>query len=148
MATLERMEIERIGRRNRYFSEELKRQKVKDLERNLVTMSELCREYQVSRTSVYRWIYKYSKNRKRQERQIVERMSDTRKIKELQDRIRELERIVGQKQLLIDFKDKMIEIAEEMYQVDIKKKLSSPPSAGSGNTEKSTRTDSTGSTKE
>jgi len=148
MATLERMEIERIGRRNRYFSEELKRQKVKDLERNLVTMSELCREYQVSRTSVYRWIYKYSKNRKRQERQIVERMSDTRKIKELQDRIKELERIVGQKQLLIDFKDKMIEIAEEMYQVDIKKKLSSPPSAGSGNTEKSTRTDSTGSTKE
>jgi len=148
MATLERMEIERIERQNRYFSEEFKRQKVKDLERNLLTMPELCREYRVSRTSVYRWIYKYSIYRKREERQIVERMSDTRKIKELQDRIKELERIVGQKQLLIDFKDKMIEIAEEMYQVDIKKKLSSPPSAGSGKTGKSTLTDSTGSTKE
>jgi len=148
MATRERVEAEMINRQNRYFSEEFKRQKIKDLERNLVTISELCREYRVSRTSIYRWIYQYSVNRKKQERQIVERMSDTRKIKELQDRIKELERIVGQKQLLIDFKDKMIEIAEEMYQVDIKKKLSSPPSAGSGNTGKSTPTGSTKSTKE
>ena len=148
MATRERVEAERIERQNRYFSEEFKRQKVKDLERNLVTMPEVCREYRVSRTSVYKWIYKYSINRKRDERQIVERMSDTRKIKELQDRIKELERIVGQKQLLIDFKDKMIEIAEEMYHVDIKKKLSSPLSAGSGKTGKSTPIDSTESTKE
>jgi transposase len=147
MATVERLERERLERPNRYFSEELKRQKVKDLERNLVTISELCREYRVSRTSVYRWIYQYSVNRKKQERQIVERMSDTRKIKELQDRIKELERIVGQKQLLIDFKDKMIEIAEDMYQVDIKKKLGSPPSSGIGKAGKSTHTDSTESTK-
>ena len=147
MATLERLEQERIERQNRYFSEEFKRQKVKDLERHLVTMPELCREYRVSRTSVYKWIYQYSVNRKRQEKQIVEKSSDTRKIKELQDRIKELERVIGQKQLLIDFKDKMIEIAEEMYQVDIKKKLSSTPFNGTGNTERSTPTGSTKSTK-
>jgi len=147
MATLERLKRERLERPNRYFSEELKREKVKDLERNLVTISELCREYQVSRTSVYRWIYQYSVNRKKQERQIVERMSDTRKIRELQDRIKELERIIGQKQILIDFKDKMIEIAENMYQVDIKKKLGSSPSSGIGKTGNSTATDSTESTK-
>lgn len=145
MATLERLKQEQLERQNRYFSEELKRQKVSDLERNLVTIPELCREYRVSRTSVYRWIYKYSKDRKKQERQIVEKKSDTRKIKELQDRIKELERIIGQKQLLIDFKDKMIEIAEEMYQVDIKKKLGSTPTGGSGNTGKNTPGDSTGS---
>lgn len=147
MATLERLERERLERPTRYFSEELKRQKVKDLERNLVTIAELCREYRVSRTSVYRWIYQYSGNRKKQERQIVERMSDTRKIKELQDRIKELERIIGQKQIQIDFKDKMIEIAENMYQVDIKKKLGSSHSSGIGKTGSSTPTDSTESTK-
>jgi len=147
MATTERFELERIKRQNRYFSEEIKRQKVKDLEKNLVTISELCREYQVSRTSVYRWIYQYSVNRKRQEKQIVEKSSDTRKIKELQDRIKELERVIGQKQLLLDFKDKMIEIAEEMYQVDIKKKLSSTPFNGTGKTGCSTPTGSTKSTK-
>jgi len=143
MATIERLEQQRIERQNRYFSEEFKRQKVKDLERNLVTMLELCREYQVSRTSVYKWIYKYSMNRKRQERQIVERMSDTRKIKELQDRIKELEQIVGQKQMMIDYKDKMIEIAEEMFHIEIKKKLDSSPTSGSGRTGKSTLIDST-----
>jgi transposase-like protein len=147
MATLERLKQEQLERQNRYFSEELKRQKVSDLERNLVTIPELCREYRVSRTSVYKWIYKYSKSRKRQERQIVEKKSDTRKIKEMQDRIKELERIIGQKQLMIDFKDKMIEIAEEMYQVDIKKKLGSTLTDGSGNTGKNTPGDSTGSTR-
>lgn len=145
MATLERLEQERLERQNRYFEEGFKRQKVRDLERNLVTIAELCREYRVSRPSVYKWIYKYSRARKRQERQIVEKKSDTRKLKELQERIKELERIIGQKQLMIDFKDKMIEIAEEMYQVDIKKKLGSTLSGGSGNTGKNTPGDLTGS---
>jgi len=147
MATIERLEQRPNERQNRYFSEDFKRQKIKDLERHLVTMAELCREYRVSRTSVYRWIYKYSVSRKKQERQIVERMSDTKKIKELKDRIKELERIVGQKQMMIDYKDKMIEIAEEMFQIEIKKKLDSPPTDGSGNTGKSIRTSSTSSSK-
>ena len=146
MARLDQLKNEKTPRNNRYFSEDLKRAKVKELERNLVSVTEISREYQVSRTSIYRWIYLYSTNRKRQERQIVERMSDTRKIKDLQDRIKELERIVGQKQIQIDFKDKMIEIAEEMYDVDIKKKLSSKPSSGSGKTGKSSPGNSTKST--
>ena len=146
MARLEQLKNESQQRQNRYFSEDLKRSKVKELERNLVTIAELSREYQVSRTSIYKWIYKYSTNRKRQERQIIERMSDTRKIKELEERVKELERIVGQKQIQIDFKEKMIEIAEEMYDVDIKKKLSSRHSYGSGGIGKSTTTGSTKST--
>jgi len=146
MATLERIEKERLERQNRYFAEEFKIQKVKELEKNLVSLSELCREYGVSRTSVYKWIYKYSVSRKKQERQIVERLSDTRKIKGLQDRIKELERIIGQKQIMIDFKDKMIEIAEEIYQIDIKKKCGSKLLSGSGETGTSMTTDSTEST--
>ena len=88
MARLDQLQNEQRQRQNRYFSDDFKRSKVKDIERNLVTITELSREYQVTRTSIYKWIYKYSSNRKRQERQIVERMSDTRKIKELQDRIK------------------------------------------------------------
>ncbi len=33
----------------------------------------------------------------------------------------DLERIIGQKQVLLDFSDKMIYLAEETYGVDIKK---------------------------
>ena len=146
MARLDQLKKDLKPRQNRYFSEGLKRSKVKDLERNLVTISELSREYQVSRTSIYRWIYQFSTTRKRQERQIIESMSDTRKIKELREKVKELERIIGQKQIQLDFKEKMIEIAEEMYDVDIKKKLSSRLSSGSGKTGKSTTTNSTKST--
>jgi hypothetical protein len=73
---------------------------------------------------------------KKQVRQVVEAKSDTKKIQLLEERIKELERVVGQKQLLIEFQDKMIEIAEETYKVDIKKKLSSKPFSGTGTTEK------------
>ena len=69
-------------------------------------------------------------------KQVVERKSDTKKISELKERIRELEQIIGQKQLMIDFQDKMIEIAEQTYDVDIKKKLGSKASSGSGVTGK------------
>jgi len=107
---------------NRYFSEDFKKSKVKELERNLVSISDICKTYSVSRTSVYRWIYKYSIMAKKNVKQVVEAKSDTQKIRMLEERIKELERMVGQKQILLEFKDKMIEIAESTYGVDIKKK--------------------------
>ena len=56
----------------------------------------------------------------------------------VRERIQELEQLVGQKQIQIEFKEKMIELAEEMYQVDIKKKLGLKLSNGSGSTGKNT----------
>lgn len=138
MATPEKLRQVKRDRNNRYFSEDFKKQKVRDLERNLIRITELCQEYQLSRTSVYNWLYKYSKMVKKGERQIVERKSDTRKMQELRERIKELERVVGQKQLQIEFQQKMIELAEETYDVDIKKKLSSKLSYGSGQTDQDT----------
>jgi len=116
---------ERKPQYQRNFSDEFKRSKVRELERNLSSISDICKTYSVSRTSVYKWIYKYSVMAKKQIKQVVEAKSDTQKIKALQERIKELEHIVGQKQLLIEFKDKMIEIAEKTYGVDIKKKVGS-----------------------
>ena len=110
---------------HRFFSEDFKKGKVRELERNLSSITDICRTYSVSRTSVYKWIYKYSVMAKKQVKQVVEAKSDTQKIKALENRIKELERIIGQKQLLLEFKDKMIEIAEEDYHVDIKKKVGS-----------------------
>lgn len=126
------------GRIPRYFSESFRQGKVREIERNLTTVACVCRDYEVSRSAVYKWIYKYSLYRKRQIRQIIEPMSDSQKIKDLQAKIKELEQLVGQKQIQLEFKDKMIEIAEEMYRVDIKKKLGSKLSSGLGKTEKDT----------
>jgi transposase len=123
---------------HRYFSEDFKKKKIRELERNLTSVSDICTTYSVSRTSVYKWIYKYSSMAKKQVKQVVEAKSDTQKIKALEERIKELERIVGQKQLLLEFQDKMIEIAEADYGVDIKKKVGSKLSSGTISTGKST----------
>ncbi len=131
---------EKKARQTRYFSESFKKKRVKELEKNLVSISDICKVYNVSRTSVYRWLYKYSIMAKKQERQVVESKSETKKIQELKQQVRDLERALGQKQMLLDFKEKMIEIAEEMYDIDIKKKLGSKHSSGTDTTGRNTTT--------
>lgn len=125
-------------RQKRYFSESFKKQKVRDLEKNLTTVSMISREYSVTRSAIYKWIYKYSPHRKRGVRMIVEPMSEAKKVEELRKRIKELEQMVGQKQIQVEFMQKMIELAEEDYQIEIKKKSGSKPSSGSGLTGKNT----------
>ena len=83
----------------RYFSESFKQLKVRELECNLVRVSQVSKEYEVSVSAVYKWLNKYSAFRKRQIRQIIEPMSDARKIEELRAKIKELERMIGQKQI-------------------------------------------------
>lgn len=135
---MEKLTIEE--RRRRTFSESFKRKKVQEIETGQTKISEICRQYQVCVQNVYRWVYKYGSMKKKQERLIVETDSDTKKLLELQKRVAELERIVGLKQIEIDFKDKQIEIAEQMYNVDIKKKLGQALSNTSSSTGKDTHT--------
>lgn len=75
----------------------------------------------MSSVAVYKWVSLYGDSYKKEIKTIVELESDTRKLLEMKARIAELEQIIGQKQIQIDFKDKMIELAEQMYEVDIKK---------------------------
>ncbi|MDN5203055.1 hypothetical protein QQ008_16825 [Fulvivirgaceae bacterium BMA10] len=70
----------RSAHQNRYFSESFKKQKVSEIESNLFTVSDLSRMYEVSRTSVYKWIYRYSLHRKRGIKQVIELNSDSKKI--------------------------------------------------------------------
>jgi transposase-like protein len=139
MGKINFFDYENKPQQKRYFSEEFKKKKVRELEKNISSVSDICKTYSVSRTSVYRWIYKYSAMAKKHKKQVVEAKSDTQKIKALEERIKELERIVGQKQLLLEFKDKMIEIAEATYNVDIKKKVGSKLSSGTTSTGKNTK---------
>jgi transposase len=132
MARTEQFTESRQERQMRYFSESFKQQKVRELEKNQTTIAEVAREYQVRRSSVYKWVYKYSMMKKKGIKQVVELKSDTKKLIALQEKVKDLERIIGQKQIELEFKDKMIEIAEDMYKIDIKKKFGSKPSSGSG----------------
>ncbi len=121
----------------RYFSEEFRIQKVKEIEQNQIGVSELCKLYSVSSTAVYNWMHKYSVHLKKGVTQVIEMESESRKTKLLQVRLAELERIVGQKQLQIDYLEKIIELGSEEVGIDIKKKFSTGQSNGSGKTKES-----------
>lgn len=129
------------SRQNRFFSEEFKRQKVKDLDENLMTITELHQEYELSRSSIYNWVYKYSKRFTKGEKQVVQLESEQQKTKQLKIRVAELERIIGQKQMKIDFLEKMIEIGEKELGVDLKKKFVTPPLSGTEPTKEDTITE-------
>jgi transposase len=128
------------ARQLRRFSEEFKKQKVQEIQSKSTTISEVCKAYEVADSNVRKWIAKYSSNYQKGIVTIVESESDTKKLIEAKKRIAELERLIGQKQIQLEFKDKMIELAEEYYQIDIKKKFESKPSSGSGNIEKDSPT--------
>lgn len=132
MARLEQVFLTTAERRRRRFSDNFKIQKVREIEAGQTKVSEICVQYQVRATNVYLWIDKFGSMKEKKERLIVETSSDTRQLLEFKKRVSELERIIGQKQIVIDFQDKMIDLAEETYGVDIKKKFFSTPSISSG----------------
>lgn len=139
MAKLENLNVKRATSRfHRYFSEDFKRKKVNELEKKITTIRDICREYEVSATSVYKWIYKYSLMRKKGVKTVVEAESDTARIKALKDHIAALEQLLGKKQFEIAFLTKQLEITSELYGTDVKKKLSGKHSSGSGKTDTNT----------
>jgi len=138
MATRDQFKMTTAERRRRHFSDSFKIQKVRELETGKTKVSELCKQYEVSATNIYRWLNKFGSMKDKKERLIVETDSDTKQLLSLKKKIAELEQIVGQKQILIEFKDKMIDLAEEAYGVDIKKKFSTQQSNTFGNTESNT----------
>jgi len=138
MATRQKTKLTVAERQRRHFSESFKLQKVREIELGITKISEICKEYEVSDSAVRRWLDKFGLMKNKKERLIVETESDTRQLLELKKKIADLERSLGQKQVLLEFKDKMIEVAEEMYGVDIKKKLSTQLSKESGRKENDT----------
>jgi len=130
MKTIKQNDSERRSRQRRYFSETFKKKKVRELEKNLTTVGEVSRQYDVSRTSVYKWLNKYSSQLKSEHRQVVELKSDTRKIQYLKERIGELEAALGRKQMELEYHQKLIELAEKQLDMPIKKTLKNPPWSG------------------
>jgi transposase len=119
-------------KQRRLFSEAFKREKVKDLLEKRISIRQLSRLYEVSRTSVYNWLYTYSPHHEQKTNLVVQMESEAHKTQMLQQRIAELERVVGQKQLELDFLNRLFEIGSQELGFDIKKNLSIKLSNGTG----------------
>lgn len=124
-------------RQHRVFSESVKKQVVRDIERGKCTVLEASREFLVSDKSIYNWIHRYSLYLEKNKVLIVEDKSEVYRSKELEQRILELEAALGRKQMEIDLLAKVIDLANESYKTDLKKNLLSQRSNGSGSTKAS-----------
>jgi len=117
-------------RQRRVFSEAIKKQVVKDIEKGKCTVLEASRELLVSEQSIYRWIHRFSIYLEKNKVLIVENKSEVYRSKELEKRIIELEAALGRKQMELDLLEKVIDIANETYKTDLKKNLSKNLSNG------------------
>jgi len=127
-------------RKRRHFSESFKRKKVQEIESGQTKIADLCRQYDTVRGTIYQWLNKYGNMKSKKERLVIETESDTQQLIALKKENAHLKMIIGEKQILLEFKDKMIEIAEDHYGVDIKKKFETTPSDIIKNIKKNTHT--------
>ncbi len=120
----------------RKFSEEFKRTIVDSYEKGEYSVGQIKSLYSIAPTQIYSWIYKYSIYNEKGCRIVEMKTSNENKVKELIKRVSELEKIIGQKQINIEYLEKMIELAKSDLKIDIKKNYSTQPSNGSKKTQK------------
>lgn len=106
----------------RLFSEEIKKEVLKEIELGNLTVIQAARLYDIkSNQTVYRWIYKYSRTLKKSTRLVMEKDSIDFKLKQLEEKTRQLEAALGRKQLELDIYKQMVDLASKDLAIDLKK---------------------------
>lgn len=123
-------------RKSRRYTVGFKKQLVNEFESGKFSVLELSRLHGIHFQSIYNWIYKYSNSNNQGYRIVEMKDSSKKKVKDLEQKIKDLEQIVGKKQIMIDYLEKMMEVAKDELDIDIKKNFNTSQSAGSGKTKK------------
>ena len=121
----------KIIRKQRHYSKEFKLHLVKEFESGKFSVPQLEKLYGVSNGTIYNWIYKFSTFNKKGIRIVEMKNSSSKKLNDLEKKVKALEQIVGKKQIMIDYLEKMIDIAKDDLDIDIKKNYDTPQSTGS-----------------
>lgn len=107
----------------RIFSEALKRRLVYEIEKGELSVIEVSRIYKVSTVSVYRWLSKYSSIYQKKSVVVIEEKSEGKKRKLLEEQVKDLQRALGEKQMRVDYLEKLLELHKEATGEDIEKKV-------------------------
>lgn len=126
----------KLLKKKRKYSEAFKRSIVSDFESGRYSVLQLEGLHGISNPAIYAWIHKYSTFNKKGYRIVEASQSSDKEMQKLRDQIKELEAKVGQKQIKIDYLEKMIELADDELNIDIKKNSDTSLSSGSKRTPK------------
>lgn len=121
----------------RYFSEDFRKARVKELDEGQTTVAKICRDYGVSSPAVYKWREKYSPFYQKQVVKVVELESEGSKRRELEEQLSTLKTLLADKQIEVEYLLKLLEILGEKYGLDFKKNTSSNRLTGFSVIEKS-----------
>ncbi len=105
----------------RIFNDKLKKKIVQDIEKGKVNVWEASREYSVSNGEVYKWLKKISAHLHPSTTLVMQMDSEQYRSKELEKKVAELEAGLGRKQMEINYLNKLIEIAGQDLDIDLKK---------------------------
>lgn len=112
----------------RQFSVEFKKAIVLEHEKGKYSVRQLCRLHDLHISSVYVWIHKYSTAHIPDKIVIEMKQSSTKKLKEMEKKLKEYEQIIGKKQMEIDYLNQVCQNASDHFGVDVKKNLDTNPS--------------------
>jgi len=121
----------KLIRSQRKFSKSFKESLVKEFEKGDLSIPQLSKLHGIASQQLYTWVYKYSIFNKKGFRIVEMKQSSTKKIKDLEKRLKELEQIVGRKQIKIDYLETLIDVANEELGANIKKNASTKRLGGS-----------------
>ena len=108
------------------YSEAFKQKVIQEIENRSLTPAEARRKYDIAAATVHHWIRRFKKHhllRRVVRVEMPEEIKPSDIIKKLKREKQELESALAQTQLKLIAAESLVEVAEEHYQIDIKKKL-------------------------
>jgi transposase-like protein len=109
---------------------------VDDFERGTFSVAQMSRLYDIHPNVLYRWIHQFSRQPKQTAVIVEVPNSQTEKVKQLETRLAELERLLGRKQIQLDFYEALLdELREAGVDVDDRNFFTQGSSDSSTNTE-------------
>lgn len=119
-------------KQRRIFSVAFKQEIVDLLNRKESTIAAVSAQYDLHPNQLYAWLHRYSPtNYHKSTRMVIEHESDSLAAETLRKRVAELERLIGQKQIQVEYLEQIIAEASASYGVDLKKNSATKPLSGS-----------------
>ncbi len=108
--------------KSRYFAPALRQTIVAEIDAGL-SKAEAARKYGTSLNSVFRWVAKYSPNYQARVVTIVEELSTTNLVKDLERQLHDAHAALGRKDCKLTFYEQLFEAAQKELGYDLKKNL-------------------------
>lgn len=113
---------------NYRYSSAFKQKVVTEIESGVYTVGEVERVYGVTRATIYEWLRRFGKDYLINRTVRVQMRGEADRVKELEKEKQKLEAALAQAHLKILALESTIESAEELFNVDLKKKFGTPAS--------------------